>query len=121
MKCVFVSYNRSLDFDQPADWIRRIKAYVIILEELAKKNEVISIERINYHGIHVYNNVKYIFMDSGGHHRTNSLIKSIQPDIIIVHGLHQPFNILLLRFKVGKKPLIIGQNHAEKPYSGLKK
>ena len=39
----------------------------------------------------------------------------------IVSGLHFPLQVIQLRLNLGKKVKIIAQNHAEKPFTGIKK
>ena len=55
MLIVSTSYNKTDEFDNPEDWLRRIGFYTGVLDELAKFHEVISIERINYEGIRQQN------------------------------------------------------------------
>ena len=53
--------------------------------------------------------------------KLNGFVKSLQPDVVIVSGLHFPLQVIQLRFRLGKKVKIIAQNHAEKPFTGIKK
>jgi hypothetical protein len=50
MKIVCTGYDRTEKYTNPQDWLKQISFYTGIIEELAKKHEVISIERINYEG-----------------------------------------------------------------------
>jgi len=126
MRIVFISYNHSAGFNEPEKWLRRIKAYIGILESLSKYHEIISIEQINYRGELQKNNVQYYFLNSKN--RTvfvsfilHRFIKKLTPDVVIVHGLHNPLQVLQLRMQIGKKVKIIAQHHAEKPFSRLGK
>lgn len=126
MRFVFLSYNYSPDITSPEDWLRRIQPYIGSLECLAKTNEVIRIEQINYEGTLDNNGVRYYFKDYGKRklYFPNSLhrfVKSFQPDIIVVNGSHYPFQTIQLRQRLGRKARIIVQHHAEKPLGGIKK
>jgi len=126
MKFVFVSYNYSPGYSSPDKWVDRIKVYAGSLECLARTNTVIRVEQINYTGQYLHNGIHYHFLDYGkkklyfplNFHR---YIKSLEPDIVVVHGLHNPLQVIQLRFQVGRKIRIIVQNHAEKPFGGVKK
>jgi flagellin-specific chaperone FliS len=41
--------------------------------------------------------------------------------VVFIQGLHFPLQIIQLRLLLGPGVKIIAQNHAEKPFSGLKK
>ena len=126
MKIVFTSYISSPEYYDPESWLKRIKAYNGILESLSKTHTVISFERINYEGLYEQNGVQYHFINSKENKtlipgRMHQQIKMLQPDIVVVHGLHFPLQVIQLRSMLGKKVKIIVQHHAEKPFSGFKK
>jgi glycosyltransferase involved in cell wall biosynthesis len=127
MRYVFASYVYSKDFNEPYAWLKRINAYAGILKALAKENEVISIEQINYEGLVFNENVGYHFMrffDKNWRFfpkKLNNYIKAQQPQIVVIQGLHFPLQVIQLRLLLGRRIKIIVQNHAEKPFSGFKK
>ena len=126
MRFVFVSYNYSGDINSPESWAGRISIYAGSLECMAKKHEVIRIDQINYEGEWNHNNIEYHFLNDGKKKNffpwhLHRLVKSLNPDIVVVHGLHYPLQLIQLRLKLGKKIKIIVQNHAEKPFPGIKK
>ena len=127
MRYVFVSYVYTKEFNEPRAWLKRINAYAGILEALAKENEVISIEQINYEGMVLNQNVEYRFVqfyDKNSRFfpkKLNNYIKAQQPQIVVIQGLHFPLQVIQLRFVLGRRVKIIVQNHAEKPFSGFKK
>jgi len=126
MKFLFTSYISTPEFSHPEKWLKRINGYVGVLEQLAKFHEVISIERINYEGRIQRNGVLYQFINFGKQKiwfpwRMHQFIKNQQPDVVIVHGLHFPLQVLQLRQMIVRKTIIIAQHHAEKPASGVKK
>lgn len=47
---------------------------------------------------------------------THAAVKKQDPDLVLVHGLIFPLQVMALRRKLGKKPVILLQHHAEVPY-----
>jgi len=125
MKFVFLSYGKNETFSRPEDWIFRIRGYTGILETLARKNQVISIEQINYEGIFSQNKVDYHFLRFSNWQlkfpfRLHKYVKSLKPDVVFVHGMHFPFQIIQLRKNLDASVRIIVQNHAELPAKGFR-
>jgi glycosyltransferase involved in cell wall biosynthesis len=126
MKFVFVSHNYSPDVHSPRDWFERIKIYTGSLSCLSKAHSVIRIERINYTGSCLHEGVQYYFGDYGKGKlhwpwRLHRFIAGLDPDIVVVAGLHYPWQVIQLRWRLGRNVRIIAQNHAEKPFRGIKK
>lgn len=125
MKFVFASYISSDTYNDPTAWLERIKAYTGVLEAVAVNHEVISIEQINYKGDQIKNGVTYQFrkFDIRSYFplKLNLYIRQQKPDVVFIHSLHFPLQVMLLRLVLGRKPKIIIQNHAEKPFTGIKK
>jgi glycosyltransferase involved in cell wall biosynthesis len=127
MRFVFASYVTVNEFDNPAKWLKRIEAFTGILTALAQENEVHSIQQINFTGIYQQEGVQYHFKKYPKNllrffplalHR---YIKKLNPEIIVIQGLHWPFQILQLRMIVGPNVKIILQHRADKPFLGYKK
>ncbi len=126
MKFVFAGYVRSPEFNRPEDWIKRIQAYLGVLESLSKQHKVISIEQINHNGDHFQNGVQYHFMDFGKSKlyfpwKLHQFIKKAEPDIILVHGIDFPLQVIQLRLKMGSKVKIIVQSHGNQTPKGYKR
>lgn len=126
MKFVFVSYVKSAGFKDPETWLQRINFYTGVLEALATRHTVISIEQISYSGQYHQNGVHYYFRQYSALGRKLPLklhcfIKKLRPDVVVVQGLHFPLQVIQLRALLGTKPCIILQNHAERPFNGFKK
>lgn len=123
MRYVFISYNYSADFSSPEAWFTRNLGYAGVMDNLSKKHEVINIKQINYEGIVTHNNIAYHFANFSKkklhfNFQLNRYIKSLNPDVVILHGLHQPVQLIQLGLMLGKHTRIIVQNHAEKPFPG---
>jgi len=124
MKFVFASYVYTPEFNNPVKWLNRISFYTGILEELAKTHQVISIEQIDYEGEHLQNGVQYLFKrfpHSLFPLESHRFIKQLNPDVVVIQGLHFPLQVMQLRLFLGTKTNIMIQNHAEQPFTGLKK
>jgi glycosyltransferase involved in cell wall biosynthesis len=125
MRFVFASYIVTPGYNTPETWIHRIRAYSGIQEALAVNNEVISIEQIDYEGAYIKDGVSYRFMRFPKGNRfplkQDLFIKKLKPDVVIIQSLHFPLQVMQLRWLLGNKVKIIVQNHAEKPFTGLKK
>ena len=126
MKLVFTSYVSSPEYDQPVIWLRRIKAYIGILESLNIDNTVIGIERINYEGGHEQNGVQYYFIKQKNRvvyfpWRMHRLVKKLKPDVVFVNGFIFPLQTIQLKLKLGRRVKIIVINRAEKPGTGRRK
>jgi glycosyltransferase involved in cell wall biosynthesis len=126
MRIVFVSYNYSPDIHSPQQWVERIRFYVGWLECLAKEHTVIRVDQINYTGNHTYNGVQYHFVDAGKKknyfpRKLNHLVKSLQPDVVLVSSFLFPLQLIQLCNCLEKNVKMIVQHHAERPFTGIKK
>ncbi len=125
MHFVFVSYNYSADCSSPEAWMDRIKIYVGSLVCLSKNHLVTRVEQINYEGHYSQDGIRYYFTNFPKKtyfpRRLNRFVKHLNPDIVVVSGLHYPLQVIQLRLTLGKKARIMAQNHAEKPFTGVKK
>jgi glycosyltransferase involved in cell wall biosynthesis len=127
MRYVFVSYNYTPEFDDPQAWFIRTLGYTGLMDQLSKRHEVINVKQINYEGIVNHNNIAYHFVNFSKkklhfNFQLNCYVKSLNPDVVIFHGLHQPVQLIQLGLMLGKHTRIIVQNHAEKPFpAGIKK
>jgi glycosyltransferase involved in cell wall biosynthesis len=126
MKFVFASYVYTKEFNRPEAWLHRIRAYGGILEALAITDTVISIEQIDYVGDFFHSGVSYYFRHFSAASlyfpfKLHRFIKRQKPDVVVIQGLHFPLQVIQLRLMLGRDIKIIAQNHAEKPFTGIKK
>lgn len=126
MNFVFVSYNYSPEFSSPQSWLKRIEGYSGVYEQLAKLGIVHDVKQIGYEGDCTHRGIQYHFVriDQRKKHfsrQMNRFVKQLNPDTVIVHGLHHPLQLIQLRLMLKKKTKIIVQHHAEKPFPGIKK
>lgn len=126
LRIVFCSYINSPDYHTPADWLNRTEAYNGMLEKLAQHHTVISLEQISYTGDYEKNGVTYYFRDFIRRKnflpfRQHRFIRKLNPDVVIVHGLHFYAQTIQLRKILGSKVIIIGQHHAERAAAGWRR
>jgi glycosyltransferase involved in cell wall biosynthesis len=126
MRIVSLTYVNSPGFDQPLDWIRRLYAFTGVFEQLSNQHTVYSIEQINYTGDILHKGVQYYFRNYGkGVNRfpfsLHRLIKQLNPDVVLVRGLHFPLQLIQLRRAIGNKPRIIVENHFDRVPGGVKR
>jgi glycosyltransferase involved in cell wall biosynthesis len=126
MKFVFASYVTIDEFNEPGAWLYRIRAYAGIHRALGRRHEVVCVEQIDYEGLYVTEGVQYHFLrvPRSEKYRPGTLhrfIKAQRADVVIMHGLHYPLQLMQLRRALGRKVKIMVQHHAEKPFDGFKK
>jgi glycosyltransferase involved in cell wall biosynthesis len=126
MKYVSVTFSPSMTFDSPESWFERTAGYSGVLFSLAKNNTVINVKQINYEGDCTHHGVHYYFPNFRRKEtyfpgELIRFVKSLEPDVVLVQGLHNPWQLIQLAVRLNKTAKIIVQHHAEKPGTGLKK
>lgn len=124
MLFVTLSYDHDPLYSSPERWLLRTRAYGGVLAALAKLDKVANIAQINYEGAAIDNGVQHHFANYGDKcfpRKLHRLVKSLDPDIVLVHSLNRPLQVIQLRLALPRKTRIIVQNHAEKPAVGLRK
>jgi hypothetical protein len=95
VKIVSTSYINTPEYTDPEKWLERISFYTGLLEALAKRYEVESIEQINYSGHFQNNGVRYHFLNFKKHQlyfplALNRYIRNLAPDVVFVNGFVFP-------------------------------
>lgn len=120
MRIVYLTYAAVTRYDNPEAWLKRIDFYTAQLEAMAPFAEIKSIHLINYDGMLVRNNVEYHFRKLKkwklifplGLHR---YVSNLKPDVVMIHSLRYPWQVLWLYIKLGRKIRLWAIHHAEKP------
>lgn len=126
MRITHLTYART-DYKDPERWLRRINFFVALLEQMASEVEVSSIHCINYSGILKRNSVEYHFLKRSKFQfyypvELHRYVKTLEPQIVIIHGFNYPWQVLWLRWQLGDTVQILIQHHSEKPlrhYKGV--
>ena len=127
MRIVNLSYSVVRpEYTDPQAWISFLSFFSGILEALARYGEVISIYHINCRGVVHQNGVSYHFPKFNRWQlllpfRFNRYIKRLRPDVVVVHGLIFPLQVVMLRWQLGSHASIIAQHHAEPPFKDIRK
>ena len=126
MRIVHLSYVNVSGETDPVQWLKKIRFYTGIPEQMSSDHDVHSIHCIGDFGGVQYQNVSYHFFRLDGWRRiypskVHSHVASLKPDIIVVHGLHFPWQVLLLKKQLSGAVKIFIQHHAEKPFSDFRK
>ena len=127
MRVIHLSYTIPKPaFTDPEVWLRRINHSIGVLESMTKFAEIIGIYHIQYKGVLRKNEVEYHFPGFSRFQllfplQFNRYIRKLRPDVVIVHGLIFPWQVVMLRFQVGQRVKIIAQHHAERPLRDIRK
>jgi glycosyltransferase involved in cell wall biosynthesis len=125
MKIVHVSFADVRSYTDPHLWLRKIQFYTGIVVEMAKSHEVVSVHSINYEGSVAIDKALFLFLRRNGFQRLLptrifAKISALSPDIVIVHGLANPFYTAMLSLAIKPATRLYLQHHAERPLTGLR-
>ena len=120
MRIIHLSYAHVPDYDDPQTWLNRLSFFTVLLETTAHRAEVKSIHLISYSGVVEQRGVEYHFLRRSRREilfpiRIHRYLKNLEPDIVVVHGLVFPLQVLLLRSQLGPRVKITMIHHAERP------
>lgn len=125
MKIIHVSFNQFKSGVDPQSWVKEIKFSTGIWESMAKHEETVGFFHAGNRSSFKFNDVQYHFSDytKAQLHfpfRFIREIKRLNPDVVIVHGLLFPLQVIMLAWKLRHNVKIIAQHHAERPLKGLR-
>jgi glycosyltransferase involved in cell wall biosynthesis len=124
---VHLSFNLARPkYTSPERWLEHVAFVTGVPQKLVPFGKQTEVYNIHYKGELEQNGVRYIFPGISqirlrmpfGYGR---LIKSLKPDVVIVHGLIFPLQVIILRNIIGPHVKFICQHHAERPYSDFRK
>lgn len=125
MKIVSLTYARNNGYKDPEAWISRIASATRVLEVLAGFADVVSVHCIGYEGTLRRSGMQFVFLrlsriQSLFPLKFHRLVKGYQPDVVIVHGIIFPLQVILLRLQLGKDVTIVVQDHLGGPHRFLR-
>ena len=96
------------------------------IEFIKDRIDYTVVRHMDYEGVETINGVCYAFFRRTNVSwqiplKTHRYIKSIDPDIVLVHGFVFPLQVMALKILLGKKCKIILQHHAEQPVRSVRK
>ncbi len=110
----------------PEKWLAKVAFVNGVAEALTAYGEQTVIYNIDFRGEINRNGVRYLFPRYRKWQLTIPFsfvryVTSLRPDVVVVHGLVFPGQVILLRRSLGSGVKIICQHHAERPYRDVRK
>lgn len=126
MHIVSTGYSYNPVYSDAEEWLEKISFYSGILEMIALRHKVTSIEQIDLDAVLTRRKVNYHFFKRKGNGmhgwmRVNEHIRSLKPDVIFVNGLIFPLQVIHLRMRVGPKVKIILLHRGEEPGNKMRR
>lgn len=108
-------------YHDPEAWLARVAFVSGVAEHMAQYARQTVIYNIHHKGEITRNGVRYLFPAFKRWQLVlpfayNNYIKKLKPDVVLVHGLIFPWQIMMLRWLIGPKLKVICQHHAERPF-----
>ncbi|GAC1592187.1 MAG: glycosyltransferase family 4 protein [Chitinophagaceae bacterium] len=126
IKVVDIVYHSHHEFKNPQEVLEKHKPTLGFIDFIKDRVSYTVIRHLNYAGKESINGTGYAFFK-----RTNAAwqipfsthryIKSIDPDIVLVHGFIFPLQVIALKRLLGKKCAIVLQHHADQPARSARK
>ncbi len=126
MHIVHLSYSTPRPaYHDPEVWLARVAFVEGVPEQLARYATQTVVYNINYKGDITRNGVRYLFPAFKRWQLMlpfafNRYIKKLKPDVVIIHGLIFPWQVIMLRRIMGPSLKIICQHHSERPFTDLR-
>jgi glycosyltransferase involved in cell wall biosynthesis len=121
MRIIHLSYARVHQYTDPIKWLDKLSFFTVLLKEMARQAEVKSVHLINCSQVLRRCEVEYHFLKKSKWEvfmpvRIHHYLKKLDPDIVVVHGLIFPFQVLFLRSQLRKKVKLVMIHHAERQF-----
>jgi len=121
LKIVNLSYEAYPQAANPVQWIAGSAFFFGIWETMALQQEVIFFEFTPCPGRFEHKGIKYIFLNLRRLPlmfpvQLNRKIIAERPDVVMIHGIRFPLQVLLLRLQWGRNAKIVVQDHANHPF-----
>lgn len=120
MKIINISHVSFPGEHDPEAWINKSSFFKGIWEAVAQKEQVIFIDFINYNGSLERKGLEYRFLKRSRKAlrlpwRIHRMIAREAPDVVIVHGMQFPLQLLSLSFFLENKCKLVVQDHGGQP------
>ena len=112
-------------YTSPERWLARVAFVSGVQEKLVSFGKQTVIYNIHDKGEIERNGVQYLFPAFKRWQLLlpfayNRFIRKLKPDVILVHGLIFPWQVIMLRKSLGPDVKIICQHHAERPFQDFR-
>jgi len=126
IKIVDIVYYCHTEYQSPCCVLEKHRPTVGFIEFIKDRVDYTVVRHLDYEGTETINGVCYAFFRRTNAPwqiplKTHRYIKSIDPDIVLVHGFVFPLQVMALKILLGKKCKIILQHHAEQPVRSVRK
>jgi len=124
IKLLHLNYYHHGEHNSPMPVIELHKFSSGFIDHISSQVDFVSVKHMNHTGSMEVNGINYHFFKSRNEgwyipFATHRFIKKQKPDVVLVEGFVFPLQVLFLRWKLGKKPIIMLQHHGESPWKGL--
>ena len=126
LKVVDVVYHCHHEYDQPQQVLAKHSRSLGFVDHIKDRVQYEVISHLNYEGKEKINGVQYAFFKRGNEpwqipFKTHRYIRSVKPDVVLVHGFIFPLQVIALKLVVGKKCRIILHHHADQPAPSVRR
>ncbi len=120
IKVVDLVYHYHKEYKDPKEMLAKQQPTLGFIPFLKDKINYTVIRHLNYEGKEITDGVRYACFRRRNAawqipFKTNRYIKSLDPDIVLVHGFTFPIQVIALRLLLKKKCAIVLQHHGELP------
>lgn len=125
-KLLHLNYHYHSEFTQPKEVIALHKFSCGFIDFIKQETNFVSVKHLNYEGHQTVDNINYLFFKSKSKFwyipfNTHRFIKKQNVDVVLTEGFIFPLQIIFLRWKLGRKVIIIAQHQGDQPFRGIKK
>ncbi|MES2328994.1 MAG: glycosyltransferase family 4 protein [Bacteroidota bacterium] len=126
IKLVDISFHANNEYANTDELLEAQQASLLYAESIKNKVQLSFIKHITSKGTRIIEKDHFNFFISKNKpgyisSATINHLKKLQPDIIFVHGLIFPLQVIRLRMILGKKCKIVAWHHADRPWKWPKK
>ena len=126
IKIVDLVYHCHEEYDQPGQVLEKHSRSLGFVNLIKERVDYEVISHLDYEGKEMIDGVSYAYFKRGNEpwkipFKTHRYIRSIKPDVVLVHGFIFPLQVIALKLSVGNKCRIILHHHADQPANSVRK
>lgn len=125
IKLVELNYHCHTEYTRPEQVIAKHKLSSGFIHFIKDRVDLLLVKHLNYEGETRIEDIRYRFFKSVNSFwyipfKTHRFIKKEDPGVILVQGFVFVLPVIFLRWKLGRRCVILVQHHGERPFTGLK-
>jgi glycosyltransferase involved in cell wall biosynthesis len=126
IKIVDIVYYCHTEYQSTACLLEKHRPTLGFTDYIKDRVDYTVVRHLDYEGNKTIDGIRYAFFRRPNTAwqiplKTHRYIKSIDPDIVFVHGFIFPLQVIALKILLGKKCRIVLQHHAEEPVNSMRK